>query len=186
MMMRLAPAALALTLLLGGCEREERAFNREPENREPVVALSPLSPGDGVPQAASSPDAEHYQQNAYQLSEGKRLFGWFNCTGCHANGGGGSGPALMDGKWIYGGNIENIVATIREGRPNGMPSFRGKIPDNQIWQIAAYVRSLSGNVAKDAAPGRNDDLNAHPAENRLPEIKPVSGGTTPPPAAMPQ
>ena len=67
-----------------------------------------------------------------------------------------------------------------------MPSFRGKIPDNQIWQLAAYVRSLSGNVPKDAAPGRNDDLNARPAENRLPEIKPLSGGTTPPSAAMPQ
>jgi cytochrome c oxidase cbb3-type subunit 3 len=43
----------------------------------------------------------------------------------------------MDEKWIYGDAIENIVATIREGRPNGMPSFRGRIPDDQIWQIAA-------------------------------------------------
>lgn len=168
-----------LGLVLAGCEREERDFSSEPKTKEPVVALSPLSPGDGIPQAASSSDADTYQKQAYQLSEGKRLFGWFNCTGCHGNGGGGSGPALMDGKWIYGGNIENIVATIREGRPNGMPSFRGKIPDNQIWQIAGYVRSLSGNVAQDAAPGRNDDLNAHPAENRTEKQAPVNGGTHP-------
>ena len=73
----------------------------------------------------------------------------------------------MDGRWIYGGEIENIVATIREGRPNGMPSFRGKIPDQQIWELAAFVRSLSGNVPKDAATSRNDDMNAHPAENRM-------------------
>lgn len=177
---------LALGLLLAGCEREQRAFNNEPESGEQVVALSALSPGDGVPQARTSPDAEHYQQQAYQLSEGKRLFTWYNCSGCHGNGGGGSGPPLMDAKWIYGGNIENIVDTIREGRPNGMPSFRGKIPDNQIWQIAAFVRSLSGNVPKDAAPGRNDDLNAHPAENRLDKMTPVNGGSTPSSAAMPQ
>ena len=80
------------------------------------------------------------------MSQGKQLFTWFNCTGCHANGGGGSGPPLMDDNWIYGGSIENIVATIREGRPNGMPSFRGRIPDDQIWEIAAYVRSMGGNV----------------------------------------
>ena len=63
-----------------------------------------------------------------------------------------SGPALMDDHWIYGGRSRTSSQTIREGRPNGMPSFRGKIPDDQIWQIAAYVRSMSGNVPKDAAP----------------------------------
>lgn len=185
-MMRQILVILGLALLLQACEREARDFSKEPKEKEPVVALSPLSPGDGVPQAASAPDAERFQAEAYQLSEGKRLFGWFNCTGCHGNGGGGSGPPLMDAKWIYGGNIENIVATIREGRPNGMPSFRGKIPDAQIWQIAAYVRSLSGNVPRDAAPGRNDDLAAHSGENRLDTLKPVNGGSTPPAAAMPQ
>jgi cytochrome c oxidase cbb3-type subunit 3 len=59
------------------------------------------------------------------------------------------GPPLMDNVWIYGDSIENIAATIREGRPNGMPSFRGFLPDEQIWQLAAYVRSLSH-------PGSND------------------------------
>ena len=140
--MKLLPSYAMLLLLLSGCEREERAFYQETSGKELVVALSPLSPGDGKPQILASPDAETYQQNAWHLSEGKRLFTSFNCSGCHGNGGGGSGPALMDGRWIYGGNIENIVATIREGRPNGMPSFRGKITDNQIWQIAAFVRSL--------------------------------------------
>jgi cytochrome c oxidase cbb3-type subunit 3 len=108
------------------------------------------------------------------------LYSWFNCNGCHANGGGGMGPPLIDDRWIYGGSIENIVATIREGRPNGMPSFRGKIPDDQIWEIAAYVRSMSGNVPKDAAPGRDDAMHPRPAENRTPESPPVSGGAPPP------
>ena len=35
----------------------------------------------------------------------------------------------MDREWIYGGQPANIFATIVEGRPNGMPSWRGRIPD---------------------------------------------------------
>jgi cytochrome c oxidase cbb3-type subunit 3 len=120
------------------------------------------------------------------LSQGKQLYKWFNCVGCHSNGGGGSGPPLMDDIWIYGGSIENVVHTIREGRPNGMPSFRGKIPDDQIWEIAAYVRSMSGNAPKDAAPSRDDHMHPHPSENRTPTSPPVSGGTMPPSGQAPQ
>jgi cytochrome c oxidase cbb3-type subunit 3 len=49
----------------------------------------------------------------------------------------------MDDEWIYGGRLEQIHQTIVQGRPNGMPSWGGKIPDEQIWQITAYVRSMS-------------------------------------------
>jgi cytochrome c oxidase cbb3-type subunit III len=91
----------------------------------------------------------------------------------------------MDETWVYGARIENIVESIREGRPNGMPSFRGRIPDDQIWEIAAYVRSLGRYVRKDVAPGRRDDLNARPAENRLPSREPDSANV-PPSAIAPQ
>jgi cytochrome c oxidase cbb3-type subunit 3 len=164
--------------LLAGCQREERSYDppRAKSGGEESVALSPLSPGSSSPSVSLSDKGKQYENNAYHLSQGKRLFQWFNCVGCHGNGGGGSGPALMDDTWIYGGNIENIVQTIREGRPNGMPSFRDKIPDDQIWEIAAYVRSMGRYVPKDAAPSRNDDMNARPAENRLPAGTPQSGG----------
>jgi len=175
-------------LVLCACEREDRAYR--PENvateTEEKIALVPLSPGPSAPVEAKSGKGKQYENNAYHLSQGKTLFTWFNCVGCHGNGGGGSGPPLMDDKWVYGGAIENIVATIREGRPNGMPSFRGKIPEDQIWQIAAYVRSMSGNVASDAAPARSDAMHAGPAENRRSAEPPVSGGTAPPGTQMPQ
>jgi cytochrome c oxidase cbb3-type subunit 3 len=167
-------AALLLFVLLAACEREERAFRSDAvanESRE-QIALVPLTAGPGQPTEARSGKGKQFEGNAYQLSQGKQLYKWFNCTGCHANGGGGSGPALMDEKWIYGGEIENIVATIREGRPNGMPSFRGKVPEDQIWQIAAYVRSMSGKVPTAAAPSRDDSLHARPAENRQPSPPP--------------
>ena len=51
------------------------------------------------------------------------------------------GLALMDGKWRYGGRIDQVAASIKEGRPNGMPAWRGRLTDDQIWQLAAYVRT---------------------------------------------
>jgi cytochrome c oxidase cbb3-type subunit 3 len=116
---------------------------------------------------AAGPVKNLYEENAYALSEGKQLYSYFNCVGCHANGGGGMGPALMDDKWIYGSDPEQIFASIVEGRPNGMPSWRGRIPDYQVWMLAAYVRSLSGLVPKDAAPGRSDHMKGKTPENSV-------------------
>jgi cytochrome c oxidase cbb3-type subunit III len=174
--------ALACALLAAGCEREERAFRPDPaaQDTPQQVALSPLSPGAQPPQQSVPRDGGTYERNAYHVSQGKTLYTRFNCNGCHANGGGGMGPALMDDKWIYGDRIESIVATIQDGRPNGMPSFRGRIPDDQVWQIAAYVRSMSGQLRKDVAPSRSDTMSAGPSENRRPQLEPKAGGTPPP------
>jgi cytochrome c oxidase cbb3-type subunit 3 len=160
--------ALCVPILLAACEREDRAFRSDvpPETRE-QIALTGLSPGNSPPMERPSGLGPEYQNNAYHLSQGKKWYSAFNCNGCHSNGGGGSGPALMDDKWIYGGRIENIVQSIREGRPNGMPSWRGKITDQQIWEIAAYVQSMSGNISSDVAPGRDDDLAAKLPETML-------------------
>jgi cytochrome c oxidase cbb3-type subunit 3 len=64
----------------------------------------------------------------------------------------------MDEEWRYGGRMEDIVHTVLKGRPNGMPSFEGKITEQQAWQLAAYVRSLSAQPRQDALPGRNDEM----------------------------
>ena len=53
-----------------------------------------------------------------------------------------------------------------------MPSFRGKIPEYQVWQLVAFVQSLSGNVPKDAAGGRNDDMQVHKQEQSQPDLIP--------------
>jgi cytochrome c oxidase cbb3-type subunit 3 len=175
-------------VVLAACEREDRDYRSNPVTAETneKIALVPLSAGPGGPTEQRSGLGKDYEENAYHISQGQRLYTWFNCNGCHANGGGDSGPALMDDRWIYGGQIENIVQTIREGRPNGMPPFRGKIPDDQIWQIAAYIRSMGRNVPKPAAPSRKDDMSPGPAEQRRPPGEVIDGGQIPPSAQMPQ
>ncbi len=108
----------------------------------PFVAVTKLFPGGGSPPAPDPAD-KLYLGNPRAIAEGARLFDWYNCSGCHFHGAGGIGPALMDQQWLYGGELDQIFASISQGRPNGMPSWHGKIPDTQIWEIAAYVKSLS-------------------------------------------
>lgn len=167
-------AILSGALLALACEREARPFREIAPAVQPSTAhrVSPNQPGPVTEvRGVESP----YDANAFAIAEGKRLYSWFNCVGCHAHGGGAIGPALMDDAWIYGGRGDDIFASIVEGRPNGMPSYGGKIPAQQVWQIVAYVRSLGGHVRKDAAPGRADAMHTRQRELALETEKIRSG-----------
>lgn len=188
--MKVKPAALKkllpfALLLLAGCEREERGFRVDPpaSSRAQTVRLTELQPGPPQPMPAT---INEYEENAFAVAEGKRLYSWFNCVGCHAHGGGGMGPPLMDEKWLYGSDPAQVFSTIVEGRPNGMPSFRGRVPDHQVWQLVAYVRSMSGQVPKDVAPGRGDDMSTKKPEASAEEKPPSKSGGVPKSAEMPQ
>ncbi len=155
---RAEASALLIALSLIGCQRETRAYRGEP--------LPESGPIERDPRGAL------YETNAYQISQGQRLYAWMNCAGCHAHGGGGMGPPLMDDEWRYGGSMEQIAATILGGRRNGMPSFRGRITEQQAWQLAAFVRAQSAQPRQDALPGRADELsNSEPLT--LDERKPI-------------
>lgn len=158
----------ASILTTAACDRETRAV-RSPTNASGVdrlVSPTSLRAGGGLAPPPVDPRAPLYEGNAYQISEGQRYYEWFNCYGCHGHGGGDIGPALMDDEWRYGGAITQIRASIAEGRPNGMPAFGDKIPDEQLWQIAAYVRSMSGNADKLAASSREDAMRTTPPNNQ--------------------
>ena len=140
---------IAIGLLVAGCD-DGKVGSQQQDNQPasgdglPKVALVTIAPGGEPPVREHSAEAAKYDGDPEQIAAGKQLYAAFNCVGCHFNGGGGMGPPLMDDKWIYGSSMENIGSTIREGRPAGMPSFRAMVVDEQVWQLAAYVRSLSG------------------------------------------
>jgi cytochrome c oxidase cbb3-type subunit 3 len=166
--------AIVLMIAAAGCARERRDFTiPNGDQLTSATRLTSLQPGaPGPPPAVASP----FHDNAYALSEGKRLYSAYNCVGCHAHGGGAIGPALMDHRWIYGSRPDQIFSTIVQGRPNGMPSFGGKIPEQELWQLVAYVESLSGDARKDAAPARDDDMQAAPPEANREHKAPVQTG----------
>ncbi len=174
-----------LLLSFVACKREERGFRVAPPAADKIQVKS-LS--DLAPAGASAPVqvTNGYEENAYATSEGQKLFTAMNCVGCHAHGGGGMGPPLMDNKWIYGSQPQQIFGTIVEGRPNGMPSFRGKIPDHQVWQLVAYVRSLSGLASSGASGGRSDDMAAQTPPSSMPQQTPKDSSLPPSAEKPPQ
>jgi cytochrome c oxidase cbb3-type subunit 3 len=190
-------AAIAL-MSLAACEREARPFTDSPPAHS-VARQSSLQPGPtltsdttAVHAAATAPTAMQYvmgdqakgryDHNAWAANEGKRLFNQMNCTGCHSNGGGGIGPALMDDEWLYGSEPNSVYETIVSGRPNGMLSFRDRLAPQQVWQLVSYVRSLSGLTPKGARPSRQDHMMTKPAEMQTPNARPR---VVKPPSAAP-
>jgi cytochrome c oxidase cbb3-type subunit 3 len=176
-------SAFVLLSLVSACDREQRRFRENPPSTSPSnVRVSALQPGTMV-------DTTHvagpYDNNAWAQSEGQRLFGWYNCAGCHANGGGGMGPPLMDDQWIYGSSPENIYNTIVQGRPNGMPSFAGKIPTPQVWMLVAYVRSLSALNTTGARSSRTDHMMMYPGSSSLQDPAKPQQSFRPPASEMP-
>jgi cytochrome c oxidase cbb3-type subunit 3 len=159
--------ALVAIAALGACEREQRGAGKDPmRGSVPTVSPDTIFPSGGkLPPL--DPRAAAFERNAEAISKGQQLFGWMNCSGCHSHGGGGMGVALIDEKWRYGGRIDQIAASIMEGRPNGMPAWRGKLTDEQAWQLAAYVRSLSGQAPKDAVSARADDMSNTPPQTQV-------------------
>jgi cytochrome c oxidase cbb3-type subunit 3 len=152
----LAVAAFATAVLTSGCEREARRFTTAPPQQlasaPRIGSLQPGAPQQGdvrLATAKASPD----DGNAFGVNQGKRLYRWYNCSGCHAlNGGGAIGPPLIDAEWKYGSDPANIYASIEQGRPEGMPSFGGHIPEDQVWQLVSYLRSMSGLLRPETTP----------------------------------
>jgi cytochrome c oxidase cbb3-type subunit 3 len=152
----IALSGLAIAAL--GCNREKRELRPAPTRLivySDAARESQLQPG-GV-QTQPRP-ANPYHGNAFAIAEGQRLFSWYNCTGCHANGGGAIGPPLIKDVWTYGSEPENLFDTIVKGRPNGMPAWGGRIPEYEVWQLVAWVRSMNKLEPRAATPERTDTI----------------------------
>ncbi|MDB4877213.1 MAG: cytochrome c class [Gemmatimonadetes bacterium] len=174
MFIRRIATTAALLVIVTSCEREDRRLNsQQPAAPTQMVPEVRLQPG---PTLISDTTEGPYDDNAYGTTEGQVLFEQMNCSGCHANGGGGMGPPLMDDEWVYGSKPDQIFASIAEGRPNGMPTWKYRLNNQQIWQLVAYVRSLSGLTPKGARPSREDHMMVKPAPAQTPNAKPKNSG----------
>lgn len=125
------------------------------------VRTSGLQAGGAAPREARN---NPYEGNPRALAEGRQYYIWMNCHACHGEmGGGGIGPPFADPVWIYGSAPENIYQSIVQGRPNGMPAYGGVIPEDRVWLIAAYVRSLGPPDPRELQPESPTRLPESPA-----------------------
>jgi cytochrome c oxidase cbb3-type subunit 3 len=129
-------------------------FVQHPDNIQPGIGLS--RPFASI--------VNPYDGNAQRLAEGSKLFVAYNCMDCHgAEGSGAMGPSLQDGRWHFGGTNGEVFQSIYEGRPDGMPSFGGRISDADIWRLVTYVRSVSKGkqVATENFSGKTVERSGH-------------------------
>ncbi len=112
----------------------------------------------GGPSASQSPAAL-----------GQQLFQQLGCAGCHLENGHGPGPALAG---VFGSTVklqdgssvaadENYIresildpgAKVVLGYQPIMPSFRGRVTEDQILALIAYIKSLGAAPGGAATPG---------------------------------
>lgn len=125
--------------------------------------------------------------SAEAIERGRELYRSIECWKCHGQDGHGDGPSAPtqtdDGglpirpadlaeNWHFngGGSVEDIYTRLRTGLDGTpMPSFAdlvdaGVITDDQLWELALFVRSLS----PDAAPEVRDVVRAALVDGDLP------------------
>jgi len=115
------------------------ALNSGLENDLLAVDLNALPPTDDL--------------HRYAAARGASVFR-AQCSQCHGAGAAGAKgyPNLLDDDWLWGGDIDNIVATVTHGvrnetdldaRYSEMPAFDDILEDDQIAGVVEYVISLS-------------------------------------------
>lgn len=87
--------------------------------------------------------------NIDRIAAGQETFAT-NCAGCHGENATGfpdaGAPNLTDAAWIYGGELEDIIASVHGGRVGHMPSWDERLTPIEIKILALYVYSI-GNEA---------------------------------------
>ena len=115
-----------------------------------------------MPAFASLSDAERWDAVAYALSlsapaadvaAGEALYTANDCAQCHGSGqAGGSGPSLLTPVLGQQRSLADLATVIRGGLLPSMPAFAGSLSEDQIWSLAAYVRSLAWNSTATGSP----------------------------------
>ena len=119
-----------------------------------IAGLIAQGPGKDTPAKNSEKSGAvkgplHYTSKS--IARGKQFY-LLHCVECHDQDGRGlnrrdfSGAPPTDltdpGDWAHGTSPEAIFTTIHDGTKNGMPPFKDKLQDEQVWHVVNFVRSL--------------------------------------------
>jgi cytochrome c oxidase subunit 2 len=121
------------------------------------------------PGFASAPAAGAASASASPVAAGEALFQAKACATCHLPQGGGLGPSLVG---LFGSTVQladggtatadeaylhesiiNPLAKVVAGFKPVMPTFRGQISEDEIFQLIQYIKSLRRDVAGAATSG---------------------------------
>jgi putative heme-binding domain-containing protein len=122
-----------------------------------VICLA-LTGAGAQRRAAPSGPLNPFASNAQAIGQGEQLYNQ-NCTACHGiNGGAGEiGPEIIHKlSGALRGELDDnqILDVIRNGTPRtAMPAWKGKISEDDILKIGAFLHSLRGTALDNPLTG---------------------------------
>jgi len=122
-----------------------------------TVAIAHAAPQDRPARGEQRPTKNPLEGNAQAISNGGAMFRT-RCAGCHGpDARGYVGPDLT-GVWLAGNTDDHLFDIVRRGIPGTemTPADPLRVNDRDIWQVLAYLRTLS---AVTAAPPTGDATN---------------------------
>lgn len=138
--------AIAQTMRVGiNTEHPESRIGQMPSfGRDGILNREEVRMAAAYVYSLSNPDYST-PQNVDTLETGREVY-LANCAACHAEDARGmkdlGAPNLTDSYWVYGGDLNTIVATIHGGRQGHMPTWDERLTDAEIKILALYVHSL--------------------------------------------
>ena len=118
-----------------------------------------------MPAFASLSDAERWDVVAYALTlsttaeeqaRGEALYASEGCASCHgdAQGGAGSGPSFLIPGLVEQRSLADLALSISDGSPPAMPAYAEQLTEEDVWALAAFVRSIAWGGLQAEARGR--------------------------------
>ncbi len=87
-------------------------------------------------------DLTELARDPAHVANGKKIYE-FTCATCHGeNAQGKVGPSLVDAEWKYGGKPTDILESVTNGRPAGMPNWGNTLKPEEVEDVTAFVLSL--------------------------------------------
>lgn len=120
----------------------------------PLVVLPAQAQRRGPPAGPPNP----FAGNSQAIAQGEQMYNQ-NCTSCHGpNGAAGEiGPEIVHNLSVpLRGELNDnqILDVIRNGAPGTvMPAWKGKLADDDILKIGAFLHSLRGTAIDNPLPG---------------------------------
>jgi hypothetical protein len=116
------------------------------------------------------------------VKEGRTLYMANGCSACHGlGGGGGMGKAILDDTWQFGSDDETLYKLIKGQIPQQtMPKAGAGLPDEQVWKVLVYVRSLYKGDPKLINWGLTPSSSPAPSPSASPSPSPPPSAFKPP------
>ncbi len=114
----------------------------------------PLEPHPAEPHTheAGQALANPVEATSTSIAKGRQRY-VFSCRQCHGNTGKGDGDMshaggvpsdFTDAVWQHGESDGEIFLVIRDGVTADMLGYQGQIPDEDMWNLVNYIKSLTG------------------------------------------